>query len=600
MEDYVAKLLGQNRLIKKLHSDCRLANILAGNTCAPISLEEFELYLAYREVSLENLQFVVWFLDYQNRWAKLPEHLRAACPDPALFANPDTHPRFSPRASTVNDGHGFGQQLDSARLSSLKQKIVAPFRRSDSVHHIELQHTSSPTTSSGTSTSRSKYSYNFDHSISLSPTTPLSKRSHSLSSPLLQPPPRSASSTKSKYFPLSPLSLSPTSPFSQKSPYSPTTPPCTTISPSDQPFRDETIRIVATFMRTGGTKKELALEEELREQVLRNLAFTTHPNVFLPVYRQIYEQLEMSVQNFLTAASANVNLPKQLYWYAVGLFNIILSIIMASLIIALVHTSKSNPNIYARAWRLFSVPFGGLGGMQFYSGYRGFCSQVYGRSSIQLKAWELEEPEEVGVKWRKKKKYRKVDRRAIMTSDSTTGGSEKLPDLEAGEKAATGHNVEDQDSSSVSKKTLPGNGGTPHDPSLIAPFAFSNLSLHGETVASQDEHGTDIEDHNLPTTTSTTDLKDGAADDIVQHGSSKVAQNRAGFSNEPTHEIALVKPKRRAIGLSRPPVFGPEKVVMDARIRRYHESVLTDMAWFGFYWTTVFTVIIMCIPGPKT
>ncbi|KAG5718554.1 hypothetical protein E4T56_gene12759, partial [Termitomyces sp. T112] len=42
-------------------SDVTLASILTGNTCAPISLSDFEKYLTFVEYSVENLQFLVWF-----------------------------------------------------------------------------------------------------------------------------------------------------------------------------------------------------------------------------------------------------------------------------------------------------------------------------------------------------------------------------------------------------------------------------------------------------------------------------------------------------------------------------------------------------------
>lgn len=53
-----------------------------------------------------------------------------------------------------------------------------------------------------------------------------------------------------------------------------------TVRPEDQPFRDETLRVVATFMRPGGYgKKELALDQDVRDEVMRGLVFTTHPDV---------------------------------------------------------------------------------------------------------------------------------------------------------------------------------------------------------------------------------------------------------------------------------------------------------------------------------
>ena len=86
------------------------------------------------------------------------------------------------------------------------------------------------------------------------------------------------------------------------------------LDPAEQPFRDEALQIVATFIRPG-SKKELALDQVVRDAVLKNLVWNTHPDVFLPAYEAIYDILETtSVPNFLEFSVANINLPKQLFW----------------------------------------------------------------------------------------------------------------------------------------------------------------------------------------------------------------------------------------------------------------------------------------------
>jgi hypothetical protein len=46
----------------------------------------------------------------------------------------------------------------------------------------------------------------------------------------------------------------------------------------DQPFRNETLQIVATFIRPHA-KKELSLDADVRDELLRGLERTTHPDV---------------------------------------------------------------------------------------------------------------------------------------------------------------------------------------------------------------------------------------------------------------------------------------------------------------------------------
>ncbi|KAH8555972.1 hypothetical protein BGW37DRAFT_554124 [Umbelopsis sp. PMI_123] len=57
--------------------DVSLDTILKGNTCQPISMREFKLFLQNKEHSAENLDFYYWYLDYSERFYNLPEHERA-------------------------------------------------------------------------------------------------------------------------------------------------------------------------------------------------------------------------------------------------------------------------------------------------------------------------------------------------------------------------------------------------------------------------------------------------------------------------------------------------------------------------------------------
>ena len=50
-----------------------------------------------------------------------------------------------------------------------------------------------------------------------------------------------------------------------------------------------------------------------------------------------------------------------------------------------------------RATRLPSVIFVAFGSMQFYSAARGFCSQVWGRSSRQVRPWEMDDIDEEAI-----------------------------------------------------------------------------------------------------------------------------------------------------------------------------------------------------------
>ncbi|KAF8748522.1 G protein signaling domain [Rhizoctonia solani] len=68
------------RATRKLIKDIRLVNILSGDACSPLGLEEFEAYVALQEHSLENLQFIIWYHDYQQRFFSLDAQEQALSP----------------------------------------------------------------------------------------------------------------------------------------------------------------------------------------------------------------------------------------------------------------------------------------------------------------------------------------------------------------------------------------------------------------------------------------------------------------------------------------------------------------------------------------
>ncbi|KAK3346880.1 hypothetical protein B0T25DRAFT_290014 [Lasiosphaeria hispida] len=51
-------------------SRLRLERILANKTCSPMSLYDFYMYLKYIEFSAENLEFYMWFKNYETAYAK--------------------------------------------------------------------------------------------------------------------------------------------------------------------------------------------------------------------------------------------------------------------------------------------------------------------------------------------------------------------------------------------------------------------------------------------------------------------------------------------------------------------------------------------------
>ncbi|KAG8741987.1 hypothetical protein FRC10_002145 [Ceratobasidium sp. 414] len=428
------------RAMRKLVGQIRLVNILSGDACSPLGLEEFETYLAFQELSrlqehsLENLQFIVWYHDYRARFLALPADLQSLSPPP------DSSPTPLP-----------------------------------SPHPPE----------------------NYKGDLS-SPSTTLSD------------------------WGLSPSSSS----WSQWSPL-----PSTPVPLREQPFRTETLQVVATFFRPNA-KKELSLDADVRDELLRKLVKTTHPDVFMPAYTRIYDLVDASsVPNFVGITAPNINLPKQIYWYIIGTVFTLLSWVIALFTIYYV----PDPPRSKRSIRLVSVPFAILGCMQIYSAWRGFCSQVFGRSARQLHAWELVDPADAGVS---------LELPTISPSSPTYPPTPRPPPRAIPEQAAKTNKYD------------------------VAPF----LDLSTATISSSTP---------------------------FSPNSNQTWENTL---SGPRIAISSNTPARRPTRAAyrRPAVYGPERVVDDARVRAYHHAVIWDMLWVGFWWGLGWTVLVVGVPGRNT
>ena len=138
--------------------------------------------------------------------------------------------------------------------------------------------------------------------------------------------------------------------------------PLAAASPEKQPFRQECTLVAATFLRPSAPY-ELALPSPLPSSILRDLAYNTHPDVFLPAYEHAYDALlTHSLPSFLDGMHENMNWEKKLYWVAYGALTFLVGWAIA---LGCIFGGVS------RKWRVWAVPFLCLGGMQMYAGYRG-------------------------------------------------------------------------------------------------------------------------------------------------------------------------------------------------------------------------------------
>lgn len=304
---------------------------------------------------MENLQFVVWYQSYRARFFDLPSEQQALSPGPKSY-------EF---------------KMAAPSRAALDRKAFPQFTPAQADNTIPPP---TPPLIAYISSTSHKVADRDDPQYLIVPETPATPHA-GLSSPDPLLKHNAANYTRNAPPPLK-VVFSGAQADITNNPFSPLLSPSlatSPISPAIQPFREEALRIVATFFRPGAAK-ELALDEIVRDSVLKDLVWNTHPDVFKPAYEAVYDMMEHhSVPAFLLDASANINLPKQVFWYWIGTIHIIMSILIALSTILMIDVPPQSK----RAYRLFAVPFTCLGSMQFYSAARGSVASL-ANTSVRL------------------------------------------------------------------------------------------------------------------------------------------------------------------------------------------------------------------------
>ncbi|KAH8118759.1 hypothetical protein DFH11DRAFT_1740710 [Phellopilus nigrolimitatus] len=475
-------------------------------------LSDFEAFLACCDISLENLQFIVWFQDYRARYDALPPDVQAQSPPSTLselqneslnvvhsVVSKDSHATSElsdPKVNAETHVHTLGRLVNAARKSpppALKLRMSA----------LDYPPTQANPVTGGTEGSDLVQELDMQSFYSYAAISP-------------------HSSATSSFAPSTPL------PRQQQSMHS------NAHATASQPFRAEVQNILATFF-VPEAKKELLLSSEMRDRAIAESGRTTHPDVFLPAYESVYELIEsVSLSRFLTNASTNINRPRQLFWYFLALPAFLAGLALALwFILSPAHNLRVPPQSH-RAWRLCSVPFFLLSSMMWYKGFRGFCPLLWLRSSTQLRAWELEP---MG--------YDKDAQAfcAALASSEKIGNADKLPLTPV-------------------SMTSPVSCTSPN--SRIAPFLAEDVVPDKSSA---------------PALSSAVSAASGSGSDS-DNGRSKdknASRVRSGFH--------------------RPPIFGPGRVVEDARIRAVHTHLLFELMRFGLFWAAVSAAIVVSVPS---
>ncbi|KAJ8482729.1 hypothetical protein ONZ45_g14854 [Pleurotus djamor] len=329
------------------------------------------------------------------------------------------------------------------------------------------------------------------------------------------------------------------------------------------------MRIVATFFQPGATK-ELSLDEIVRDTVVRDLVLNTHPDVFLPAYEEVYELVERtSLPRFLAFSTANINRPKQLFWYFCGVLHILGSLAVAITLIRMLPDTPSRN----RAWRLFSLPWAWFGSMQLFAASRGFCNQVWSRNGVQLHSWELSESDEESRHF--------VER--VITDSEIPCSDEKAPNHDRQTTLRPSSFLRHPPSSMYSQSTLHANTVSSHGhgdvyapPSLDEPLvSYTAPTLH-DAASTLDSKTISLV---APFLNATSDP------DSSPHGHN----NHTGRNDQTTRDDNKYD---HASKLPRPPIFGPERVVQDHRIKAVHRQTMNAIWLVGFVYVVVSILVL--------
>ncbi|WVR03903.1 hypothetical protein IAU60_000902 [Kwoniella sp. DSM 27419] len=355
--------------------DLNLSNLLNGDTCPPISFPDFAAFVANKEFTSENLLFILWFRSYRARFDQLDQKVKETIPIP------------STRLGDRYDPYGYLDRTAAAEANGQAEKqeeavvFNEPFAGPSSSTFRGFQQ-SEPSTSRRQCLVCSPAQVKTQGTPCVACQSPARRTSRLFSITSLISSRRASSTTAG------PREIKGLQSILHATTHPPLPPKGTVYAdPAAQPMREEAQRAFATFLRKGGSR-ELGISDEMRQFTKICLARSTAPEVFAPLYEEIYHVVEtQSLPHFFQHAKTNINRPKQLFWYMVGGADFAFGVVIYLLLTLLLPTRPFG----VRAYRLFSVIFVTFGVMQAYSAYRGFCSQVWGRSHRQLRPWEMDD-----------------------------------------------------------------------------------------------------------------------------------------------------------------------------------------------------------------
>ncbi|EME49510.1 G protein signaling regulator like protein [Dothistroma septosporum NZE10] len=308
--------------------------IIDGGTCPPVTVREFMNYLKYIEHSAENLQFFLWYRDYQRRWKELPASDKRLAPEWAKAQSDADANAISP-ARTKRLNPEIAEVLKDTDFADVSTKPV-------------LDRTDPFNTPPKSGSFDDKRDLTSDYGSSIGDDkTLLGSTSHAHRAVTEQ----AFEDAGMKWKPF-----------------------------TAQPFREEVSKIVSIYL-ADGSPRELNLSAKERQSVLHALQHTTHPSAFQAITTTVESSLRRQAHpNFIRWTICNGNRPRVVFARGLGVAGILAGF-LADLLITLSHAG--------RGWRV--LPFIGwfIGIATLVAAWKGMCVVLHGLHHRHLRPWEL-------------------------------------------------------------------------------------------------------------------------------------------------------------------------------------------------------------------
>ncbi|KAH7265276.1 uncharacterized protein BKA55DRAFT_590610 [Fusarium redolens] len=303
--------------------------IISGGTCPPMTVRDFMTYLIYVEHAAENLQFYLWFQDYEKRFN----------------ANPTTDVKLAPEWTRAMQDEAIikirKEQSDKMRK---EPEAAAIFKGSDFEKKTGSQ-----------------------------------DRNMSTVDPFATPPQSSRGDESSIY--TASCTMNSLNAMSHQSQASDAFKMAGAQQPfTIQPFREEINRMISTYIMEGAPR-QLNLSSSEQKAVIVALSKTTHPSAFRSVFKTVDSSLRHQAHpNFIRWSICNGNPARVFFARSLGV-----GLIAAGIIVGLILTLSNA----GRGYRALAAIALVLGISTLVAAYKGMCVVLHGMHHRHVRPWEL-------------------------------------------------------------------------------------------------------------------------------------------------------------------------------------------------------------------